>query len=55
MSYVDVLVMFNDLKRSRDIIVCFIDIGDIVDHNCLSFLFIIYKNYMYTEMKERMG
>ena len=31
--------MFNDLKRSRDIIVCFIDI---VDHNSLNFLFIIY-------------
>ena len=40
--YVDVLVMFNDFKRSRDIIVCFIDIGDIVDHNSLNFLFIIY-------------
>jgi len=28
------------------VIGCFVDIGSIVDHNCLNFLFIIYDPYI---------
>jgi hypothetical protein len=37
-SYVVVFFMFNDLRR--DVIVCFVDIGGIVDHHYLNSIFI---------------
>ena len=48
MSYVAVpLFVFSELRR--EVIVCSVDIGRIVDHHCLTILFIIvgkYKIYM---------
>jgi hypothetical protein len=38
-SYVMVFLIFNDLKS--EVIVCFVDVGKIVDHHCLKFLLII--------------
>ena len=38
-SYVMVFLMFNDLKS--EVIVCFVDVGKIVDLHCLKFLFIL--------------
>ena len=40
-SYVVIFFVFNCL--SRDVIVCFVDIGGIVDQYCLKFLFIMQK------------
>ena len=31
------LFVFNDLRS--DVVVCFVDIGGIVDHHCITFLF----------------
>jgi hypothetical protein len=31
------LFVFNDLRS--DVVVCFVDIGVIVDHHCITFLF----------------
>jgi hypothetical protein len=33
---------WNDLRW--EVVVCFVDIGDIVHHHCLCFLFILYKS-----------
>jgi hypothetical protein len=38
MSYVKVFFMFTELRW--ELIVRFVDIGEIVDHHCLNFLFI---------------
>jgi hypothetical protein len=43
MAYVMVFSMFNELRQ--ELIVHFVDIGGIVDHHCLSFLFICYLQH----------
>ena len=39
----DILIMFNELRW--ELIVCFVDIGGIVDHH-LNFIFIMYIYHM---------
>ena len=43
MPYVMVFFMVSCL--GSEVIVCFGDIGRIVDHHCLNFLFIMYNQY----------
>jgi hypothetical protein len=43
--YVVVVLVCNDLRR--EVIVRFVDIGGIVDHHCLNFVFITLKNLHY--------
>jgi hypothetical protein len=40
--------MFNDLRW--EVIVAFVDIGGIVDHHCLNFLFIIKNTHYYNNV-----
>ena len=47
LSYVFVFFVFNTLRW--EIVVCFVDIGKIVDHHCLNFLFIIYRIPLVTQ------
>ena len=44
MSYVVVLFVLNGLRRA--VVVCFNDIGEIVDYHCLNFLFMIQTMYI---------
>jgi hypothetical protein len=46
-TYVVVFFVFGDLRW--DVIVCFVDIGGIVDHHCLNCLFITNVNNMETD------
>ena len=43
--YVVVVLVCNDLRR--EVIVRFVDIGGIVDHHCLNFVFITFLNFYF--------
>ena len=44
-----VFMVLNGLMR--EVVVCFVDIGGIIDHHCLNFLFIIGKEHTVLKYK----